>query len=412
MNTSLDKFILNNSYSKIKETSDHYLIERAWNDETFNLRFRKVDDFLSFENIQLPKELCAIYHFKNNRYEFIFSPLKNDDECLKRSFEFIYEGRSFKASFHEPTDIFKQIAKAFIQTESVSGTEYRNLQIFRDFYRQDKLPDFVKKFFNNKIPVNFFIEGPFNELIEPIKIFKHLNFYLSYFDRSSPNIVILDSENLSEDKKYEMPCLSKENGFPATINMGEINDVLLGLMAVARETKTIRLKYLFYYQILEYCSYYYLNSELKMKLHNIIKNPDLLNDSDKYSQYIIEVFKDHFKSNDDSQKLEKVIVDFCYYSDIKNEINANSEYFIKDLIFDGGFILPSLFNTKEEINSPSKTIMSTIKNNIEKIRNVLVHIRESRENKIILPTEHNNNLLIPYLYIIRRIAEITALRFE
>jgi hypothetical protein len=324
----------------------------------------------------------------------------------------VFEGKVFKAYFGEPSDVFVQIAKSFIQSEGESVTEYRNLKIFRDFYRQDKLPEFVKKYFEDKVPINFFIEGPFDSFQEHLQLFRHLNFYMDFFDRGSPHVLIHDYEDFSEAMNYERPCLSKENGFPSIISMKEIDHVLLGLMDVARSTQTIRLKYLFYFQILEYCSYYYLNGDLKRKLNNIVKNPDLLNDSDKYSQYIIEEFKNYFKSNDDSQKLEKVIVDFCEYTDIKNEILSNADYFVKDLLFDGGFSLPGLFKNREEIETHPKNILVNIKANIEKIRNVLVHIRESRENKIILPTERNNRLLIPYLYLIRRIAELVAIKYE
>ena len=51
-------------------------------------------------------------------------------------------------------------------------------------------------------------------------------------------------------------------------------------------------------------------------------------------------------------------------------------------------------------------------NNITKIRNVIVHLRESRENTVILPTEKNNIYLLPYLYLLRRIAEKVAIQFE
>ena len=49
---------------------------------------------------------------------------------------------------------------------------------------------------------------------------------------------------------------------------------------------------------------------------------------------------------------------------------------------------------------------------LEKIRNVLVHARESRENCVILPSEENDNKLLPYLCLIRRIAETIAFRYN
>lgn len=413
MNKSLKIFEKNNDYSIVKEETEHFNIEKAWNDDTFFLRFKKDESFKLFEKLILPKEFSALFHTGRNIYEFIYTPIKNNDEIINRKFEFLFNGKTFKAYYDKPTDIFIQIAKAFRETEASSVTDYRNLLKFRDYYRQDTLPEFIKKYFTDRIPINFYIEGPFNEItIEHIDIFKHLNFYMAYFDRGTPKIVLFDSKECEKNEKYNIPCLCKNSDFPSIINIREIDQVVLDLMHVATHTQNIRQKFIFYYQVLEYCSYYYLNNDLKRKLNNIVRNPDILNNSDKYSQYIVEEFKNFFKPNDDSQKLEKVISDFCDYPDIKNELSANYEYFISSIEFDGGFNIQGIINTKDCIENPPKSIMTSIKTNIEKIRNVLVHIRESRENKAIHPTERNNRLLIPYLYLLRRIAEVVAYRFE
>ena len=47
---------------------------------------------------------------------------------------------------------------------------------------------------------------------------------------------------------------------------------------------------------------------------------------------------------------------------------------------------------------------------LTKIRNVLVHAREKRESKGILPTRHNEAILRRYIPLIRRIAEQLALK--
>jgi RNA-binding protein YlmH len=60
----------------------------------------------------------------------------------------------------------------------------------------------------------------------------------------------------------------------------------------------------------------------------------------------------------------------------------------------------------------NENLLSTIRKNIERIRNVLVHLREQRENRVILPTPNNDNKLTPYLFIIKRIAEKMATQFE
>ena len=200
--------------------------------------------------------------------------------------------------------------------------------------------------------------------------------------------------------------------FPKIINFATIDPVLLDLFQVARQTSNVRLKFIFYFQVLEYCAYYHLNDELKKRLTTIIKRPDLLNDTAKYSKLLIEEFKDNFKNNDDSIKLEKLLSEFCTWDDFRHEIKSNKEYFTTDLVFDGDLKIPALISKDERFESEPKGIVRNIKINIEKIRNVLVHLRESRENKVILPTTRNNNLLVPYLHLIQRIAEKITIQYE
>ena len=41
MDKSLEKFKKLNDYSNVKEETEHINIEKAWNDDTFFLRFKK-----------------------------------------------------------------------------------------------------------------------------------------------------------------------------------------------------------------------------------------------------------------------------------------------------------------------------------------------------------------------------------
>ena len=92
--------------------------------------------------------------------------------------------------------------------------------------------------------------------------------------------------------------------------------------------------------------------------------------------------------------------------DLKLELENNVDYFSKTIEFDGGFTIePIMKDSITGIEQLPDNIIKTIKENIVNIRNSLVHLREYRENKVIIPTDKNDNLLIPYIYLIRRIAE-------
>ena len=67
---------------------------------------------------------------------------------------------------------------------------------------------------------------------------------------------------------------------------------------------------------------------------------------------------------------------------------------------------------KKEKDRLKQELINSIADRIERIRNVLVHIRESRENKVIFPTRNNNRKLLPYLYLVRRMSEIIAMKYN
>lgn len=400
----MKKFTENNPIVEIEEETEHKNFKKLWNDETFMIRLPKSVDFSKIYSLKFPQELSAIYHIEKESLEFIMTPLLGETIIDLIDFNFYFEGKEFKCEYKEPSEELMLLSSGFREIEENSSTDYRNLRKNRDFQRKDEMPKYVSKYFENRKPLSFFITGDFNSIDFNYKsLSKHFNFYVRFYDRENPQIIIHEEKSTKEN--YNIPCLTSDKSFPKTITFNKIDPVLLDMFQISQETQNVRLKYIFYFQILEYCSYYYLNEELSKQLKDVIRRPDLLNNTNEYTKLIVEQFKDHFKHNDDSSKLEKTINDYCTYQDIKIELHKNLEFFTKPIEFDGGFKIDGILNDEKCIENPPKQILRNVKNNIEKIRNTLVHLRESRENKVILPTERNNNLLIPYLFIVRRLAE-------
>lgn len=405
----LENFQKNNSSVSIEEKDDIVVISNAWEDNSLELAVPKEDAGL-LDDIVLFKEFAAVYFKSTKTFEFIFDVINKNSDLIGRSFKFSFKGNQFRAEYKTPSKEFVIVAKSFVKKEDDSVSEYRNLNGFKYYY--DYLAsDKDKTKIENYVPINFFVQGESMSSLstsELISLFKHLNFYMNYYDRGTPYIVILDEDRTYTNDEHNNPKLD----FPEEINACQIDNTLLDLFQTAKITSSVRLKYLFYYQVLEYCSYYYLKDDLKHKLKKIVKQPDLLSDSDKYVQKLIDEMRDSIKNDKDEVLLERVITTYCDYTEIKNELIANGEFFTKELQFDGGFVLKKLFNNVEEINSPHPDIMKNIKERIDKLRNVMVHVRESRENKVIFPTRHNTDLLTPYMFLIRRIAEVVAYSHE
>ena len=427
-NTSLEKFKLHNPSIEITEEDEYLILENLWSDDTFILRYEKDIDFSDLEEIELPIEFCAIYHKVKKTLEFIYTPLPEKMAHLTRVAKFYFKGIEFLIEYKEPSPQLVLISKGLKEIQPSTESNYRNLTRFRDYYCVDQQTAQMKSYFKDKKPFSFFVTGDFDKINNDFNYFsKHLNIYLKYFDRKSPVINILNLEPKIDD--YSIPCKSAEIDYPEAIIANEIDSVVLDLLHTANETTNPRLKYLFHYQVLEYLAYYYLDEELKRKINNLLKNPDILQHYNNYSKIIIEEIKEHSNNSSDKDKLKKLISDYLTVEDVKNELLSNIKYFAKDVEFDGNFKLSALLSdekmldkiysdlkeTKEKRKEKDKAkqdLISIIADRIEKIRNVMVHIRESRENKVIYPTKNNNVKLLPYLYLIRRISEIVAMKYN
>lgn len=402
----LEIFKSNNECVEIINTDTKISIIKGWGDDSIYFEYDIQDNLEPLDRIVLKKELFALYHIDKQMYEFIFLPLP---EKYERTFDYIFCGKEFHLSYEQPTETFISLAQQCRHSDCTDITDraYALLR-YHSYYKSFENEALVQELY----PTNFFIKGPFDEISyeEHLELFKHVNFMLTYYDRKSPNILIYDNKNDSIEE-VSIPCKSKNESFPKIINGGRLDPTLLELMKAANDTGSYRLKYIFYFQVLEYCSYYYIENSLRRNITNIIKSPDILN-SEKYSHKIIELYSDYFKSNKDDKRMERLIQDLCTYDDIKEEIKSNRSFFTRKLQFDGGFCICPLFNNEEEIDNPPASIFTLIRKNIDSIRNVIVHARETRENAVIKPTTRNSRLLAPYLYLLRRLAETVIIKYE
>lgn len=401
---------INNMDLVINEESHSYICHKPWGEECLLFDLSMDIDTSLLEQVILPKRLIALKHITG--YEFIFMPMHESilkDLCC---FDFVFEGKTFHAEYRQASKVFEILSRS-IKREQYEETDYNNVFMFKAFYQdvdEDKTKEEGNKISSGYQPINFYVEGDFSGLEEEehYKLFRHINFYMQYYNRKCPEIILRD-EKRNEDLEFQECNLSKT---PAKINSTKIDDTLLLLIESARSASSTRLQYIFYYQVLEYCAYYYLDENFKHKIHNLVESPSFFADMDASINALIDEFQDNYnnKSNSDTQRLERVLMTYLRYESIKTEIAANEEYFRKDCQFDGGFLLPALLGNQESIDTGSQNLYKNIRARIENLRNVLVHVRESRESKTISPTPRNSNLLKPYLYLIRRIAEELATR--
>ena len=95
---------------------------------------------------------------------------------------------------------------------------------------------------------------------------------------------------------------------------------------------------------------------------------------------------------------------------IWKEIENDKEFFSNPQSFDGGFVLDAWISMDTTVDGFEKMWMPKVFDQLTKVRNCLVHAREKRENKVIMPSKSNDNRLKAILPVIARIAEQVALR--
>jgi len=351
----------------------------------------------------IQKLFAASYRWKIEI--FCVDMMKDNNPILTREFEFIYLWYKFKCYFSKTSKKMAAIFGAITNNprDFNVSREITNHLLFYKWENKDIL-------FSDKNAYSFVVQWPIDK-VSIIDLCKHINFYMSFYDRSTLRIMFIQWTN---EISYTSPCLFKRSWmFVTPILWTQIKPDILDIYEAALSTSSIRLKYIFYYQVIEYISYYFLDDDVKNKINKILKRPDLIQNSDDCSYMIIEELKQWANSKEDP--FCKTIKYYVDIDDIAYDINTNIGYFSQDIDFIWWFSVDSIIDTKTKDVSDidqnyKKKFFDSLIGNIWDIRNVLVHAREKRELRIISPSTDNDKKLLPYLYVLRRIVEYIMIR--
>ncbi len=412
----LSKFQTNNPHCSLQIESNNLIIDSPWgsNDIRIIVDLKDQDLISDLNNIILDPRFDAIIHLDTNTIEFIYAYLDPDEEdvrgYLDRKFLFHYLGSEFNCEFCVPTQRMYNIAKCVHRLHSdYSHRTVTQIIVFKDSQKLEKLSDRGKKYFEKKVPRNFFIstESSLNN-IDLEQLFRHVNFISRYYDRRTPYIAIREGESEKESKLIK-PTRYIESEFPASIVLNPINDIILRLIDVAIFSSP-RFAFLYYYKVFEYAGYYYINAQAKRSLQVFLKDPSVINCTEEKLSSLFSILST-LNQNDDS-KIKKVIEECCDPIKLWCDINNNIKFFSQTIEFDGGFILNELVPADINQSAWCSMWMPKIFDYFSKIRNCLVHARERREDRVILPTKTNNQKILQFLPIIHRMAEFIAIKSE
>lgn len=410
----LKRFAEHNPHVKVRIDGENLMIESPWGAGNVAIACELSDhEFLKdLNNVWFNPALDAVIHLDTNTVEILFLFLDPQDATsssyLDRRFKFHLDGTEFDCRFAEPTERLMAIAR---RTQNVPsddpGRTVPQIAAFRDAQRLDEIPERARKYFENKVPRNFHVTCS-NDItsVDLVALVHHLNFIADYYDRRAPEIVI--REDAVEDKSDEKwsPLRFIGETYPEELSVGTIDEIVLQLNHVARRAPT-RQAFVYYYQVLEYAGHYFVDEKARSQIRRFLRDPALVTCDDKKIGEFFSLLTD--VNHNDDVKMRKVIEDVVDPLVVWREIEHDRDFFAVELHFDGGFILSPLIAKDTSAESWKNMWMPKLFDQLTRIRNCLVHARERRENRVILPTRRNNRRIARYEPVIARIAQQIAL---
>lgn len=268
----LAAFLANNPEVTYSREGKNSIVAHSWGEKHIRILVHEDNDALTdaLNAVRLPPRFTAIWHQDTRDLEVIFGPLGPDNELRSRCFEFEFNGKAYSCEFRDASDRLLLLTKAASIGREAGLGDSRNLQLLQ-FYAQAQEQDADTSPFADFLPTSFWIRGidEWNEN-DIVALAQHLNFYMRYFDRDTPLIVV--HEDLPEQEEKERPVRYPYNAFPDSVSARLLDPFLLGLWDSSVRGNP-RLRFLYSYQIVEYAAFYHASVALQQTVRRAIMSP-------------------------------------------------------------------------------------------------------------------------------------------
>jgi len=409
----LSAFQRNNPQCSFTIDEGKLIIERLWNDEDVRFVFdpSEVELLKDINHVAFRPQFDAIFHVDTNELELFYGYLLPEEEpdksFMNRNFELYFAGQKYNCSYREPSNRLFQFAKRMRRLPVFGQNVASQLIAFKDAQQLEKLPEKAKAYYTERVPRSFFISTTSSAIldIDLTQLARHINFHMSYYDRKSP-VINIRREEMAEKSKQVVPMRFLAGTFPDAMSIHEIDDFILQLIEVAKESSP-RFAFIYYYQVFEYAGFYFVDQKAKKEIRQFLRDPAMIMCPEEKVGELLTVLSD--LQHSDEVKMQKVIEEFCDPDGLWGDVENDKDFFSKDVLFDGGFNLSALISGDGSKENWRATWMPKLFTHLTKVRNCLVHAREKRQSQVILPTKTNSDKIKRYLPLIRRLAEQIAL---
>jgi len=382
----LAPFLANNPLATLETLGSKATITKPWGDDTVNFQIPKdPNDVIGILNdLFFPPLYSAIFHKDRGDLEFIFTSRRV--EVHGRNFGFNFRGTLIQCEFADVSDRLMKVAAIARPVAPPSHTGHRNLFTFN-----------VKSIAGGEKAGNgtsFWIRGVTWDDVFLLDLARSLNFYMWYFDRESPRILIHERSKLESPGK--MPPRYLFDSFPKLISGRPLDAFLLQLWESFVVGNAVH-RVLYGYQIIEYVAFYHVQDSISQTIRRVLVSPETLERSTEATRQILEAIAED--KMEDAAKVDKVVELYVDHNQLANAVRRNLGYFSEDVIFDGGFVLPALCSAKWEPTDKKecKEMARRVASSVRKMRNAIAHSRESRNTNSIAPTLSNQDRIYPWL---------------
>ena len=394
LRAKLQAFLSRNPEAEVRAEGREASITRPWGEEAIEIPLRNDNDELleALNAVRLPPRFTAIWHEDTRDFEVIFTVLRMENHLLERRFEFRHGGNCYHCSFGPSSPRLRAIARTARPSGSVPLPDFRNLQPFYRFehlLKEQPDTDYVK----NGKPTSFWIRGIEDYDDDRIgELVRNLNFHMSYFDPHTPTILIHEESVASRNvDDLHQPQIGS---FPDTLSGQDIDQHLLLLWESARGGDPF-LRFIHYYQILEYAGFYHVKDKVRREVERAIAAPNAVSRPDRVAQRILDAISTDRRN--DEAKINEMIEECVDLQEMWDILDGSLAAFSEDVELDGGFILPALVSVSTGYEDFVQSWNRQFPPGLHRVRNALVHARESRQSTTIAPTTANHSRLSPWL---------------
>ena len=162
------------------------------------------------------------------------------------------------------------------------------------------------------------------------------------------------------------------------------------------------LRFIQYYQILEYAGFYHVQDKIRRAVERAIAAPDAAARPEKAAQEVLDVITADKRS--DREKIDAMVIDCVDARDLWTVLEGYLADFSEEVELDGGYVLPALVDSSISYDDFAKSWDRAFLYALHDVRNALVHARESRQSTMIAPTSANQEQLSKWLRPLSRTA--------